>query len=106
MVSSNNNRQNGRDGFACVVSGSKRCQKRLTSDKKRAHLLIKSPQFLVLVGYRHALQILVVSDSLKISADQERVDFVGILRFKLLDVAVDRVELAMAASFYCDLGVL
>ena len=47
-----------------------------------------------------------VSDGLKISADQERVHFVGILRLKLLDVAVDRVELAMAASFYCNLGVL
>ena len=68
--------------------------------------LVETAQLLILVRNRHALQILVVSDSLKISADQERVDFVGILRFKLLDVAVDRVELAMAASFYCNLGVL
>lgn len=61
-------------------------------------------QLSVLIRNSHALQILVVSDRLKVTADQERIDLVTISGLELLDVAVDRVELAMAASFYGDLA--
>jgi hypothetical protein len=61
-------------------------------------------QLSVLIRYSHTLQILVVSDRLKVTADQKRIDLVTVSGLELLDMAVDRVELAMAASFYGNLA--
>jgi hypothetical protein len=61
-------------------------------------------QLSVLIRYSHTLQILVVSNRLKVTADQKRIDLVTVSGLELLDMAVDRVELAMAASFYGNLA--
>jgi hypothetical protein len=44
-----------------------------------------------------------ISYGLKVSTNQEQVDLVAILPFKLLDVFVDIVELSMAATLDSDL---
>lgn len=62
-------------------------------------------QLPVLLRHGHALEVLVVTDGLKVAADQEGVDFVTVLLLELLDVGVDRVEFAVAASLHCDLRV-
>ena len=45
-----------------------------------------------------------IPHGLKVSTNQEKVDFVAILPFKLLNVLVDIVELSMAATLDSDLN--
>jgi hypothetical protein len=52
------------------------------------------------------LQILMIPHSLKVATNQEKVNLVPILPFKLLDVFVDIVELSMAATLDSDLNEL
>jgi hypothetical protein len=49
------------------------------------------------------LQILVIPHGLKVSTNQEKVDLVVILSFKLLNAFVDVVQLSMAATLDSDL---
>ena len=68
-----------------------------------AHLLVKILELFVLVRDSHALKICVVADSLKVTAYEKQVDFIMMLRFEARYLGVDGVELAVAASFDCDL---
>ena len=49
------------------------------------------------------MQILMIPHGLKVSTNQEKVDLVAILPFKLLNAIVDIVELSMAATLDSDL---
>ena len=74
--------------------------------QRQSYPLIKVLQWLVFVGSCHALQILMIPHCLKVSANQETVNLVAILPFKLLNVFVDVVELSMAAALDSDLDGL
>ena len=52
------------------------------------------------------MQILMIPHGLKVSTNQEKVDLVAILPFKLLNAFVDIVELSMAATLDSDLNKL
>ena len=52
------------------------------------------------------MQILVIPHGLKVSTNQEKVDLVAILPFKLLNAFVNIVELSMAATLDSDLNEL
>lgn len=67
------------------------------------HLLVKKPQFFVFVRNCHALQVLMVSYSLEVTTNEEKIDRVLVASFELVDVAVDGIEFAVAASFHCNL---
>jgi hypothetical protein len=54
---------------------------------------------LVLLRHGHCLEVMVIADGLKISTYQEQIYFVLLLGFQLLNVAVNRVKLAMTAAF-------
>jgi hypothetical protein len=58
---------------------------------------------LVLLGDSHCLEVMVIACGLKITTDQEEIYFVLLLGFQALNVAVDCVKLAVAATFYGDL---
>ena len=71
--------------------------------QRQLYPLIKVMHQLVFIGSRHALQILMIPHGLKVSTNQEKVDLVAILPFKLLNAIVDIVELSMAATLDSDL---
>lgn len=72
-------------------------------DVMRPHLLVKKPQFLVFVWDCHALQVLMVSHGLKVTANEEKIDLALMAGFELVDMTVDGIEFAVAASFHCNL---
>ena len=65
---------------------------------------MESAQMLVLVRDGHALEILMISDSLEVPTDKQTVNFVAVTLFQLFDVFVNRVQLAMAAPLNSNLG--
>ena len=64
---------------------------------------MKFTKLLVLVRHRHTLEVLLVADRLEVAADDQQFDAVVVSRLELCDVGVYRVELAMTASFDCNL---
>lgn len=48
---------------------------------------------------RHALQICVIPDSLKVTADKQEVNFVVVSGLQILDVSVDFVKMAVTTAF-------
>lgn len=68
-----------------------------------AYLLVELSKFTILVGNSHALQITLISDSLKVSADEEKVYFVFVFSFEGSNLVVDGIESTMAAAFNGDL---
>lgn len=67
---------------------------------------MEATELLVFLGHGHALEVLVVANGLEIAAYEEEVDFVLVPGLELCDVAVDGVELAVAASLYGNLREL
>lgn len=68
-----------------------------------AGILVKLAQLAVFVGDGHALEVAVVADGLEVAADEEKVDFVVVALFEVVDLGVNGVELAVTAAFDCDL---
>ena len=77
MIAAYDNGQNGRHSFARIVSAAK--VKTIKLPVKLGDLLVKVLHFLIFVGHRHTLKILVISDSLEIAAYKEKVNSVTIL---------------------------
>ena len=71
--------------------------------RTRDDSLVKVAHVLVLLGDGHCLEVMVIACGLEIATDQEEIYFVLLLGFQPLNVAVDCVKLAMAATFYGDL---
>ena len=61
---------------------------------------MKVAHVLVLLGDGHCLEIIVIACGLEIATDQEEIYFA----LEPLNVSVDRVKLAVAATFHGNLG--
>ena len=76
VITAYDDSQNGRHSFPRIVSAAK--VKTIRRPVKLSDLLVKILHFLVLVRHCHTLEILVVSDCLKVAAYKEKVNRVAI----------------------------
>ena len=58
----------------------------------------------VLLGDCHRVEVMVIACGLEIATDQEEIYFELLLGLQTLNMAVNRVKLAMAAAFHGNLG--
>jgi hypothetical protein len=76
-----------------------------TPSSPHRHALLELAQLPKLRGDSHAQQIAYVPDGLEIPTDEEHVGVVAAFELELAEMSVDRVELAVAAAFDCNLRV-
>jgi hypothetical protein len=65
--------------------------------------LVEVLNVFILVRNCHALQILVIPDCLKVSANQKQVDLVTISLLQLLNMIVNGVKFAVTTALHCNL---
>lgn len=64
---------------------------------------MKVSELLIFVGNRHALEVAIVSDGLKVAANQQKVNFVVVPSFQRFNMAIYCIKLSMTAALYGDL---
>ena len=60
---------------------------------------MKPTQNLVLGRTSHILHIFLITHGLEVATDEQRIDFIVVLRFEVLDVQVDGIEFTVTAAF-------
>jgi hypothetical protein len=60
---------------------------------------MKPTQNLILGRTSHILHILFITHGLEIATDEQRINFIVILRFQMLDMQVDSIEFTVTAAF-------
>ena len=66
-------------------------------------VLVELTQLLILLRYRHTLQIAIISYSLKIPTNQEDIHLISMFLLQLRYVSIYGVQLSMAAPFNSNL---
>lgn len=81
-----------------------RCDQQAGRQQAR-DILVEVTKLPILLGYSHALQIAMISDSLEVTTDKEQLNFVVIPVFQRLDLLVNGIECTMTTAFNSNLAI-